>query len=156
MEILQGIAQDLLTTLAVAVITLLAAYATFGIQKATARVKLQIQALEHEEQRTLLLDALEDVELLTTKTVGAIEQTTARELRELVKAGKKSREELIALGKQAAAEITAALKPEAQAIIEANYGNFKSFLEKYIEDKVLELKATRTDISAALAIQPEQ
>ena len=154
MEILQGIAKDLITTVAVAAVTLLAAYATYGIQKATSKVKLQIQALQHEEQRAFLLDALDDVELLTTKTVGAIEQTTARELRELVKSGQKSREELIALGKQAAAEITAALKPEAQKVIEDNYGSFKKFLETYIEDEVLRLKANSASV-ATLVVQPD-
>ena len=45
-------------------------------------------------------DALKDVENLATLSVSAMEQTTAKALREAVKGGKASREELVALGKQ--------------------------------------------------------
>lgn len=141
MQTIQAMASDLFVTFVLALIGLLAAYATYGIHKLTEKVKAQTAQLKDEEARRLLNNALQDVEELTTVTVAAIEQTTAKSLREAVKDGKVDRSELLALSKQAADEISAALKPEAQKIIEENLGSFRDYLSKLIEEKVLELKA---------------
>lgn len=138
---IQSAAIQFVNTVVVALIGLLAAYATYGIRKQTEKFKAQIAQLKNEEARQLLNNALQDVEELTTVTVAAIEQKTAKSLREAVRDGKVDRSELIALSKLAAEEISAALKPETQKIIEENLGSFKDYLSKLIEEKVLELKA---------------
>lgn len=140
MEVIQTAASEVAVTLVLALIGLLAAYATYGIRKMTEKVKAQIVQLKDDAARQLLNNALEDVEELTTVTVASIEQTTAKSLREAVKDGKVDRSELVALSKHAADEITAAIKPEAQKIIEDNLGSFKDYVSKLIEEKVLELK----------------
>lgn len=116
------------------------AMVTFGIKKLTAKVKAETEQLKDEGARRLLNNALEDVEELATVTVAAIEQTTAKELREAVKSGKADRSELMALAERALKEISAAVKPEAAELIEENFGSYKDYVSKLIEEKVLSLK----------------
>lgn len=141
MDTIQSIASEAAVTIVLALIGLLAACATYGIHKLTEKVKVQTAQLKDEDARRLLNNALEDVEELTTVTVASIEQTTAKQLREAVKDGKVDRSELVALSKQAADEITAAVKPEAQKAIEENFGSFRDYISKLVEEKVLGLKA---------------
>lgn len=126
--------------IALAVLSLLLAYAVAAVRKFTEKVRVESQQLKDDGQRNLLLDALNDVEELTAKTVTQIEQTTAKTLREAVKDGKADRSELEALSKQAYNEIAGALRPEAKEMIEKNFGNFSTYLTKTIESKVFELK----------------
>lgn len=123
-----------------AALSLLLAYAAAAVRKYTEKVKVEAQQLKDDGQRNLLLDALNDVEELTTKTVTQIEQTTANALRQAVKDGKADKSELEALSKQAFNEISEALRPEAKTLIEKNFGNFSTYLTKTIESKVFELK----------------
>jgi Na+-transporting methylmalonyl-CoA/oxaloacetate decarboxylase gamma subunit len=140
MSTLQTVFTEGVSTIMLALLGLLAAYATYGIRKFTAKVKMQTEQLKDEGARLLLNNALEDVEELTAVTVAAIEQTTAKSLREAVKAGKADREELLALASRAATEISAAVKPEAARLIQENFGSFKDYVAKLIEEKVLNLK----------------
>ncbi|PYG86722.1 hypothetical protein LY28_02748 [Ruminiclostridium sufflavum DSM 19573] len=141
METIQSTVSEAAVTIVLSLIGLLAAYATYGIHKVTQKVKTQTVQIKDDTARQLLSSALEDVEELTVVTVAALEQTTAKQLREFVKDGKVDRAELVALSKQAADEITAAVKPEAQKIIEENFGSFRGYVSKLIEEKVLKLKA---------------
>lgn len=138
----QELINSTITTVACGLIGLFAAYATYGVRKLTAQIKVQTQKLESEEQRNLLYDALDDVNELTGKVVASIEQTTAKGLRQLVADGKADREELLSLSKVAAEEVKAAIKPEVQKIIAENFGSFERYLTACIETKVLELKST--------------
>ena len=88
----------------------------------------------------MLDNALADVENLATKSVGAMEQTTAKALRDAVKSGAANREDLFALGKQVFNEVKAAIAPEAQKVITDNLGSFDDYLTKCIEDAVLKVK----------------
>ena len=83
---------------------------------------------------------MKDVENLATLSVSAMEQTTAKALREAVKGGKASRDELVALGKQVFDEVKASIAPEAQRVITKNLGSFDEYLTKCIESAVLEIK----------------
>ena len=131
---------QMLPDLALAVLSLLLAYGINALRKLTEKVKTETRQIKNEEQRNLLLDALNDVDELATKTVTQIEQTTAKTLREAVKDGKAGKPELEALGTQALKEITEALRPECRELIEKNYGNLSTYLTKTIETKVFELK----------------
>ena len=88
----------------------------------------------------MLDDAITDVTHLATLTVNAMEQTTAKALREAVKSGAASREELLALGKQVFDEVKSATAPEAQEVITRNLGSFDKYLTKCIENAVLKVK----------------
>lgn len=140
MEQIQSVASDLVVNVVVGLLGLLAAYATYGIKVGASKLRLQAQQIQSTEQRRLFLAALDDVEALTGKTVAAVEQTTAKALREAVKAGTADPEALKQLALDAAVEIKAALQPSTVLLITKHLGNFDDYLAKCIEAKVLELK----------------
>ena len=141
METIQTMASDLLINLALGIITLLGAYGMYYITRAAGKVREQTRQIKDQQRRQLLLDSLDDVETLATVTVAAIEQTTAKELREAVMDGKVSKDELIALSLDAFEDIKAKVAPEAQRVIADNLGSFDDYLTRLIESKVLEIKA---------------
>ena len=133
MELIQSAASDALVNVVLAVIALAGAYAVYYIRLGAAKLKEQAG-------RKVLEDALDDVVNLATVSVGAMEQTTAKALRDAVKSGKASREELLALGKQVFDEVKAAISPQAQKVITDNLGSFDKYLTAVIEDAVLKVK----------------
>lgn len=140
METIQSLTSTVISNLALGVIALLAAYGMYYINKATAKIKAQTAKIEDESSRTLIVNALEDVNELAGVTVSAIEQTTAATLRQAVKDGTTDRAELLALGQQAFDDIKAKVTPEAQSAITENLGSFDAYLSNLIEAKVLTLK----------------
>lgn len=140
MNIIQSAATEVLVNLALAVISLAGAYAVYYIRLGASKLKAQTAQIEDESARKVLDNALADVENLATKSVGAMEQTTAKALRDAVKNGAANREDLLALGKQVFNEVKAAIAPEAQKVITDNLGSFDDYLTKCIEDAVLKVK----------------
>lgn len=140
MEAIQTQLISTVVSVALAVISLGGAYAVFYIHQATQKVKAQTAQIKDQALRKQLEDALDDTEYLAGVTVGAIEQTTARQLREAVKDGKVDKEELQALAAQAFAEIKSGVSPTAQQVITNQLGDFDTYLTNLIERKVLELK----------------
>lgn len=140
MNIIQSAATEVLVNLALAVISLAGAYAVYYIRLGASKLKVQTAQIEDESARKVLDNALADVENLATKSVGAMEQTTAKALRDAVKSGAANREDLLALGKQVFNEVKAAIAPEAQKVITDNLGSFDDYLTKCIEDAVLKVK----------------
>lgn len=140
MNIIQSAASEVLVNLALAVISLAGAYAVYYIRLGASKLKAQTAQIEDESARKVLDNALADVENLATKSVGAMEQTTAKALRDAVKSGAANREDLLALGKQVFNEVKAAIAPEAQKVITDNLGSFDDYLTKCIEDAVLKVK----------------
>ena len=140
MEAIQSMASDVLVNVALGVITLLGAYAMYYIRAGVNMAKTKTAQIEDDATRKLFNNALNDVESLAAVSVGAMEQTTAKALRDAVKNGTASREELIALGKQVFDDVKMAITPEAQAIITKNLGSFDNYLVKCIEDAVRKVK----------------
>ena len=140
MNIIQSAATEVLVNLALAVISLAGAYAVYYIRLGASKLKAQTAQIEDESARKVLDNALADVENLATKSVGAMEQTTAKALRDADKSGAANREDLLALGKQVFNEVKAAIAPEAQKVITDNLGSFDDYLTKCIEDAVLKVK----------------
>lgn len=140
MEIITGAASDALVNILLAVITLGGAYALYYLKLGAAKVKAQTAQIKDEQARNLLENAVDDVTNLVSVGVGAMEQTTAKALRQAVKDGKADREELLALGKQVLGEVKAAVAPEAQEVITKHLGSFEDYVMKCIEDAVLKVK----------------
>ena len=115
-------------------------YGIYFIRLCATKVKSQTAQLRNERMRWALDTALDDVRQLAELSVGAMEQTTAKALRENVKNGTANREELLALGKTVFNEVKAAVGPEAQATITRTLGSFDDYLTKCIEDAVLKVK----------------
>lgn len=140
MELITSAASDALVNVVLAVIALAGAYGVYYIRLGAAKLKEQTAQIKDETGRKVLEDALDDVVNLATVSVGAMEQTTAKALRDAVKNGTASREELLALGKQVFDEVKAAITPEAQQAITDNLGSFDKYLTAVIEDAVLHIK----------------
>lgn len=140
MDTIQGMANQVLVNLAIAVITLLGGYAVLFIQKAIAKVNAQMIQIKDDAARKLLTNALDDLNSLVTVTVGAIEQTTASALRQSIKDGAVDKNELLALGKLAFDNIKSKISAETKCLITENLGNFDEYLTDLIENKVREIK----------------
>lgn len=140
MEIIQSAASEMLVNVVLAVIALAGAYAVYYIRMGASALKAQTAKLEDEAARQVLDEAISDVTRLATLSVNAMEQTTAKALREAVKNGTASREELLALGKRVFDEVKAAVGPEAQKVITENLGSFDKYLTNCIEEAVLRVK----------------
>lgn len=140
MEIIKQAVVQLLLTIALGVLALAGSYAAYYIKLATAKVQAQTAKIEDEYARSVFENALADVAGLATVSVGAMEQTTAKALREAVKLGKADRAELEALGQRVFDEVKAAIAPAAQRVITDTLGSFDSYLRKVIEDAVLQSK----------------
>ena len=150
MDIIQSAAFEMLVNVALAVLALAGAYAVYYIRLGASKLKAQTAQIEDASTRKVLDDALKDVENLATLSVSAMEQTTAKALREAVKGGKASRDELVALGKQVFDEVKASIAPEAQRVITKNLGSFDEYLTKYIEATVLEIKQNEPYITVVV------
>ena len=125
MDLIISAASDALLNVVLAVIALAGAYGVYFIRLGAAKLKEQTAQIKDEAGRKVLEDALDDVVNLATVSVGAMEQTTAKALRDAVKSGKAKPEELAALGKQ---------------VFDDNLGSFDKYLTAVIEDAVLKVK----------------
>lgn len=126
--------------IALAVLSLGGAYAAYYIRLAAEKARVQTARLRDESARAVLDAALDDVQRLAELSVGAMEQTTAKALREQVKNGAADREALLELGAQVFQEVKAEIAPEAQAAITRNLGNFDRYLSASIENAVRKVK----------------
>lgn len=140
MEIIQSVVSETLVNLMLAVITLAGTYAIYYIRLGASKLQAQTAQIADEKARQLLNNAVLDVANLVTLSVGAMEQTTAKALREAVKAGTKDRAELVALGRDVFNDVKKQIGPEAQRVITKNLGSFDSYLKKCIENEVLKVK----------------
>lgn len=140
MAIIQNAATEVLVNIALAVIALAGAYAVYYIRLGASKLKVQTAQIKDDAGRKVLADALADVTNLVTLSVNAMEQTTAKALRDAVKSGVANRDELLALSKQVFKDVKAAIAPEAQKVITDNLGSFDAYLTKCIEDAVLKVK----------------
>ncbi len=138
---------ELITNVATAVFGLLAAYAINAIHRWTAKVIAETSKVQSDEQRKLIQNAINDVEMLATKTVAKIEQTTAKALRESVKDGLVSPDELKKLSEQAYWDIKNQLSNDTCRLINDQFGSYSKFIQDTIEQKVLELKRNVGSIS---------
>lgn len=144
-QAIMNAAGTLLTNVVLAMIGLVGAYVLYYINLVSSKVKEQTGQIEDERARKVLENAVDDVVNLATVSVNAMEQTTARALREAVKNGVADREELIALGKRVFNEVKLAIAPAAQEVITKNLGSFDDFLSAVIEDAVLKVKISDAD-----------
>ena len=129
MEIIQSVVSETLVNLMLAVITLAGTYAIYYIRLGASKLQAQTAQIADEKARQLLNNAVLDVANLVTLSVGAMEQTTAKALREAVKAGTKDRAELVALGRDVFNDVKKQIGPEAQRVITENLGSFDRYMK---------------------------
>jgi enoyl-CoA hydratase/carnithine racemase len=139
-EQISPVLMSTLTTIIIAAIGLLGAYALSLIKQATEKIKAETNKINDETQRKLVQDALDRVSNLAQKTVQKIEQTSAAAVREAVKDGKVNREELLALGKTAFDEVYGQLSADTVELISTQVVDIQAYVEAVIEAEVLKLK----------------
>ena len=152
MEIIHGAVNTVLENVALGVISLLGAMAVYYINLAASKVKAQTSQIQDEESRKLLENALEDVTDLATVSVGAMEQTTAKALREAVKGGKADREQPLARGNDGSLlvrQLVNAMMAD-NLIVTPNIDKYLQYLEdggyiRYTDRKVNAYNAYRRD-----------
>ncbi|SFH21578.1 hypothetical protein SAMN05660649_04283 [Desulfotomaculum arcticum] len=137
---MEGLVQDFLYNLSLAVLTLLASIAIYGIKKMTDKLVAETNKIDSEEERGLIHDAIFRLDDVAEKTVKKIEQTVAKEMRQAVKDGVKSKEDLIELSKVAFNEIKKTMEPEYVNALKATLGDVDAYIRNTIEAKVLEIK----------------
>lgn len=137
---MEGLVQDFLFNVALAVVTLLASFAIYGIKKLTGKLAAETDKIESEELSNLVNNAIWQLDDVTAKTVKKIEQTVAKEMRQAVKDGIKDKEELIGLSKVAFDEIVNTMEPEYLDVLKTALGDAESYIRNTIEAKVLEIK----------------
>ncbi len=133
-------ANQVLLNVAVALIALAGAYATFYIKKATVKLETEAQKIKDDTQKELVVEALWRLDDVAEKTVNKIEQVTAKSIREAVKNGTKDKKELTLLAGDAYNEITTILEPEYVNLLKNTLGDFDTYLKNVIEDKVKKVK----------------
>lgn len=124
---------EIVATIALAVISLAGAYAVAYIRRAQA-------ALEARTEAEILDRTIARAGALAESTVLAFESTVAKELRELVKAGRVSRDELVSIGEQAVEDVLKHLGDEGQAVLEAAIGDVRDYVKDIVEAQVERLK----------------
>lgn len=137
---MQGVVVETLVTVILALITLVATYATYYIKKAAEKLKIELKSMEDEKQKVLLDRALDRLEVVASKTVNKIEQVTAKKIRKAIEDGKADRKELEALAYEAYGEIINTLEPEYIGVIENSLGDARTYILNTVEEKVKEVK----------------
>ena len=131
---------QVLTNITIALLGLAASYAILLISRLKKKIELETEKIRDEKQRSLVRDAMNQLDLLAAKTVTSIEQTTAKALRELLRTGIGDKNQLLQLSKQAYREVIENLKPEYQQVLQKELGDLEKLIMDTIEEKVFELK----------------
>lgn len=116
---------------------------TYVCRFLSSKVAIQKQKAisEKNEALTSTFNAVENIlSAVTSTVVGKIEQTTAGELREMVKAGTANREELTILAKDAYYEILDMLKPDVLEQLKTVSDDWEKYIKDKIEDAVRKVK----------------
>lgn len=134
LELIRHELLELLATLAIAVLTVGAAYAISYLRRAR-------EALEARIDNELAEKVLGRVWHLVEVAVLATESTTAAALRQAVADGKVSRDELVALGRNVVEDVLAQLDDEARLALAATVGDVRAYIEQLVEAALERLKA---------------
>ncbi len=127
-------------TVLMSFLSLLSAYVIMYAKKAKAKTEKEIEKIENQKQRELFETAVKTVDKLSEKTVSALEQTCAGEVRKLVKEGTIDRKYLDDIGKDAVTSVYRQLKPEYEKALEKGVNDVVKYITDSVEEKVLALK----------------
>lgn len=140
---MDGLSQELaplLLNVLTGVLSLAGAYVVLYIHKLIARVQAETELVKNEDRRKMIQQALVRLDEVTDVTVDAIEQTTARTLREAVKDGTADKKQLEGLALQAMQQIASTLEPEYMKLLNDTLGDVDTYLGNLVEAKVLAVK----------------
>ncbi|GMQ61185.1 hypothetical protein [Vallitalea maricola] len=139
MEQIQETITNLGITIVIGIISLIGAYAVKFITQLTAKAKEQTALIKNDNMTFLIREAMERINQVSKTVVTSIEQTTAKELREMVKDGEIEKEEIEKLGQKAFDEVVNVCNNEKQYLSKW-ITNVDGYIQNVIEQKVFELK----------------
>lgn len=132
-ELIKSETLELLATLAVAVLSVGAAYAIAYLRDVREAVRTRVKN-EH------VAAALGRVWHLVEVSVLATESAVAAALRQAVAQGRASRDELAALGRQVVDDVLHQLDDEARLVLAATVGDIRAYIEQLVEAQLERLK----------------
>lgn len=132
---------ETVVSIGLASITLAGAYATFYLKKLSDKVKFETEKLKDDRKKELVIEALYRLDEVAGKTVSALEQTTAKAIREsLITDSDERKKQFKEVFSDAYWQVINTLEPEYKKVLEQNLGDFKTYVTNVIEDKVREIK----------------
>ncbi len=120
---------------------------TYACRLLSSKIATQKQKALSEKNEALAstFNAVENIlNSVTSTVVGKIEQTTAGDLRKMVKEGTANREELTILAKDAYYEILDMLKPSVLEQLQTVSDDWEQYIKDKIEDAVRKIKIEST------------
>lgn len=117
-----------------------AVYLNLLLRKLKTKAESEIEKIENEKAEAVFKAAVDKVDILAEKTVAALEQTTAAEIRRRIKEGNATKEDLTEACEGACFNIYSELKPEYAKVIKDSYSDISEYIQKVIEEKLLRLK----------------
>jgi BMFP domain-containing protein YqiC len=141
--------QKFLTDVLFALLPVLSAYIIFLCTKLQGYLKLRAEKITNETQRKLVDSAIDRVNELAQKTVGQIEQTVAKDMRQAVSDGKIDKTELEALGNQAVKDIMSQLSMDAKTALNSEFTDVEKYVKDTMESTLLNLKSSTTTTNSS-------
>lgn len=132
--------QNFLEVIGIALLNLAGVYGVYCINKFATYLKTKTEKIESEKQKALVDSAISRVSNLVQVAVNSAEQSTAKELRELVKNGVKDRSELLAIGQNVVENVYSQLTPEVENLVKSEVQDVKSYILDLVEESVGKLK----------------
>jgi len=136
------ILQDALIKIGGALGSLLLAYIILYINKAKAKLSLEISKIDDEKQRGLVTSAINRVNDLVINSVAMANQTIVAELKLAIENGTTDRSELLALGQKVANDIYVQLTPSIKETLETEIVDIEAYILTVVENQVAALKPT--------------
>lgn len=138
---------EALVNVAVGLVALGAAAASYCLKKGADKLKAETRKIEDQNQSQLMWHAIDRLEDTAEKAVTKTEQTVAEQLRQAVKDGKTDRSELVALGQKVCQEVLQMLEPDVVNVLSENLGDLQAYVESTVETQVNRLKEAKAKLA---------
>lgn len=133
MEMILGMASDLLVTVVMGLLVLLFAWVKkYLVEK--------ISLIQGEQERKIATAALSRADNIAELIVKKMQQTFVADTKKAAEDGKLSADEIMAIKDKTAAELAALINPQLRYDLKATVGDVDLYLKNLVEAKVLDLK----------------
>ena len=133
MEMILGMASDLLITVVMGLLVLLFAW----VKKYLVS---KISLIQGEQERKIATAALSRVDNIAELIVKKMQQTFVADTKKAAEDGKLSANEIMAIKDKTAAELATLINPQLRYDLKATVGDVDLYLKNLVEAKVLDLK----------------
>lgn len=133
MEMILGMASDLVVTVVVGLLVLL-----FATVKKYLTEKISL--IQGEQERQIATNALSRADNIAELIVKKMQQTFVADTKKAAEDGKLSTNEIMAIKDKTAAELATLINPQLRYDLKATVGDVDLYLKNLVEAKVLDLK----------------